>query len=52
MIKLTKAELKWLKGFTGIELDKYLMEFPQRKKNTKEFKRRYKWVAGQWRKKL
>lgn len=51
MIKLSRAELKWLKGFTEVELDRYLIEFPQRKESTIEFKRRYKWVAGQWRRK-
>ena len=52
MIRLTRAEIKFLKGFNGIELDRYLMQFPKRRKNTEEFKRRYKWVAGQWRNKL
>ena len=52
MIRLTRAELNFLKGFTEIELDKYLIEYPKRKVNTLEFKRRYRWVAGQWRKKL
>ena len=52
MIKLTRAEINFLKGFNETELDKYMMQFPIREKNAKEFKRRYKWVAGQWRKKL
>ena len=52
MIRLTRAELNFLKGFTEIELDKYLIEQPRRKVNTLEFKRRYRWVAGLWRKKL
>ena len=52
MIKLTRAEIKFLKGFSEVEIDKYMIQFPKREKNTKEFKRRYKWVAGTWRKKL
>jgi len=52
MIRLTKAEISFLKGFSEIELDKYLIEYPKRKVNTLEFKRRYRWVAGQWRRKL
>lgn len=51
MIRISNTELKWLKGFNGVELDKYLIDYPQRKETTLEFKRRYKWVAGQWRKK-
>lgn len=49
MIKLSRAEIKFLKGFTAIELEIYLIEFPQRKVTTLEFKKRYKWVAGKWR---
>ena len=51
MIKLTRAEIKFLKGFNDRELDLFLIDFPDRKKRILEFKRRYKWVAGQWRKK-
>ena len=51
MIKLTRAEIRFLKGFNDRELDLFLIDFPDRKKCTLEFKRRYKWVAGQWRKK-
>ena len=52
IIKLTRAELNFLKGFSEIEIDKYLIEYPKRKLNTLEFKRRYRWVAGLWRKKI
>ena len=51
MSKLSRAEIKFLKGFTAIELEKYLAEFPQRKETTEEFKHRYKWVEGKWRRK-
>ena len=52
MTRISRAELKFLKGFSGQELNRYLIDFPQREKTTKEFKRRYRWVAGQWRNKL
>lgn len=52
MIKLTRAEINFLKGFSEQELDKYMIQFPQREKNAREFKRRYRWVAGTWRKKI
>lgn len=50
MIKLSNAEIQFLKGFNPIELEKYLIQFPQRKETTEKFKRQYKWIAGQWRK--
>lgn len=52
MIRIPKAEIDFLKGFSEMELDKYMLKYPLREKNAKEFKRRYRFVAGQWRKKL
>jgi len=48
MIKLSRAEIKWLKGFNEIELERYLEEFPKRKETTEEFKRRYTYKKDKW----
>ena len=48
MIKLLKAEIRFLKGFNDKELELFIIDFPDRKENTLEFKRRYKWSKGKW----
>lgn len=48
MKKLSALEVKWLKGFSDVELENYIEQYPQRKETTEEFKRRYTYKNNKW----
>jgi hypothetical protein len=40
-MKLSREEVKWLKGYTPEELKSYMKEHPSNIESTKEFQERY-----------
>jgi hypothetical protein len=52
-MRISNAEIKWLKGFTDEELVDYMEQYPERREHAEEFKKRYtynyrknKWIRN------